>query len=189
MAQVEFKSALVKAHGYPQACLTCGNDEDDQLVSRELTDPSKGALGCGCLLFFFGPIGWLIAAIVVLVARRFGKSDVRVPVCRLCNAAVRALGQRAALILTLAGALFCVDAMVRLPFDNWWCGLSLVVGLYGLCEYAWLMRQFNIHVLKMNSERVIVETPNDDYPGLYQRHLDNAVLYGSSESTGTRAEA
>lgn len=188
MAQVEFKSALVRAHGYPQACLTCGNDEDDQLVSRELAHGNGGSVGCALLCIPFGPVAWLIAALVVYFSNR-NKTDVRVPVCRLCNQAVRSLGWRSGAIVFLACVLFCIDVAFTVPIDNWWIIPSLLLGAYGLLEYAWLMRQFNVRVVKMNAERVLVETPNDDYPGLYQRHLDNAILYGSSDSTGTSAEA
>lgn len=35
---------------------------------------------------------------------------------------------------------------------------------------------------------MIIDLPNDDYPSLYQRHLDTASLYGAIESLGTQAE-
>lgn len=181
-----FKRELVRAHGYPQACVCCGNDEDDQLALRDLSHSSVGGIGCALLCLPFGPIVWLIAGVVYLATRSSRKIDVPVPVCKLCSQAAQKIGYRGAAILAIAGVIFALDALtVTRPLDVWLGFGAVLLGMYALSEYTWLSRSFQVKVLKANSQQVLVEVDNDDYPALYQRHLDSALLYGSSESTGT----
>jgi hypothetical protein len=185
MARVDFHLSSIRAHGLPQACVACGNDEDGQLVTRKLpaASPSYASLGC-IVLFFLGPIGWLLG-LLLLVYRRSKSPRLRLPVCRLCQQGLVHLQKRFAIIATLGGLILIADTANYLPWRGLGVGVSLMVLGYAALEYCWLSQQFKILPLKSDSERVTVRTANEDYPALYQRHLDNAALYGGSETTGT----
>lgn len=183
MARVEFRTAAVRQHGFPQACVTCGNDEDNQLVSHPAG--SKTPWG-GCLFMLFGPIGWILT--IIVFAKYSKKSELRLPVCKLCKKGLSHVQKRFALISALAMTCLFAQVWEQVPRSDGWFWAALLLFGYAVVEYCWLSPQFLIKVVKMNDDMVVVQVPNDDYPGLYERHLDNALLYGSSETMGARAD-
>ena len=60
--------------------------------------------------------------------------------------------------------------------------------LLAVLEHYVLSKQFSVAIRKSNNDEILLQTPFEDYPALYQRHLDNALLYGSSEHLGTRPD-
>ena len=51
-------------------------------------------------------------------------------------------------------------------------------------EHAIYHKQFRLRTLVSEPDRVLLDIPNEDYPAMYQRHLDTAVLYGCVENMG-----
>ena len=140
-------------------------------------------VGCCLLSLFFGPIGWLFGLLAAAAGRK--KLPFSLPICKLCLKARSRLNSRAATILTLAltvGIGAGVSSWV--PGPQWVMLAAALVGLGGLVECAYLSSQFNINIRKGDDDGVLLQTPNEEYPALYQRHLDNGVLYGSSDRLG-----
>lgn len=188
MPQVDFRVASIQAHGLPQSCVCCGNDEDDQLVVHPVGQPlCAGRLGAGCLFLFMGPVGWLIGAGVAYLVRR-KKPQLQLPVCLLCRKANRYQSIRVACLLAAAALLFGVDLATHVALHGYGMTLAGFIALYGLIEYYLLNRQFSLRAIKASHEGVLVQIPDENYPALYQRHLDNALLYGSSVNLGTTAD-
>lgn len=73
-----------------------------------------------------------------------------------------------------------------LPHQGWLLTAMAMVMSVSLMEYFWLSGQFNLRVRSSDSESALIYVPYEEYPALYQRHLDNAALYGSSEKLGTQ---
>ena len=184
MARVEFRTSAIRQHGFPQACVTCGNDADRQLAAQKL--PSKKRW-IGCLLFFFGPIGWLLMLMVLFKWSK--QTNMVLPVCALCNKGYAHVKMRLGVFLSLGTVCAFAQSWDRIPQSEGWYWAAALLALYGLAEYAWLSSQFRIEVESISDEVVVVRVPNDDYPALYERHLDNALLYGSSETLGARADS
>lgn len=66
--------------------------------------------------------------------------------------------------------------------------LALCVGLFSVIEYVTLRQQFRVAIRRSNQDMALAIVPYGEYPALYQRHLDNAVLYGSSDKLGMLGE-
>lgn len=73
------------------------------------------------------------------------------------------------------------DSDLPLPLFLW-SGIGLFFA--AAVEHAWLGRQFRWKVVSADRDKIVLEVPNDDYPAIYQRHLDTATLYGKVESLG-----
>jgi hypothetical protein len=188
MAKVDFSNSSVQAFGLPQSCVTCGNDEDNQLVAQALAKPYGYMHGCLLFLLILGPLGWLLGLLLSRASSR-KKAAIQLPVCKLCNQGLAHLRLRASIALALAGCGLMAAMAGHLPGRGYGLLACALVALYGLIEYACLSPQFVIRVLKMDDNGVSVQLPNEDYPCLYQRHLDNALLYGSSDTLGSDATA
>ena len=189
MAYVQFRAAAVRDYGLPQACPCCGNDDDGELVlgSDQEGVSNSWKYGCCLISLFFGPIGW-IAALLNLF-RKSPSLPFPIPTCRLCREASEALRRRCAVIV-VSSILLVIS---RISIESHLVGEFVMVfgylmGFLGLVEFLALKGQFSVRVKKSNSEAALVKVPYEDYPALYQRHLDNAVLYGSSEKLGAREE-
>lgn len=185
MAWVRFRTESVRQYGLPQACLCCGNDEDDQLTLQTFKQRSLNRTQVGCCLvsFFFGPFGWLFGFLVAAFSKK--ELPFSLPVCKLCLQARSRLNTRALSIVVLA-ALAGIGAAVSswMPGPQYIGGMCMLVGLGALLECAVLSSQFNVIVKKGDADGALVQIPNEEYPALYQRHLDNGVLYGSSDRLG-----
>lgn len=189
MALVQFRSAAVRDYGLPQVCPCCGNDNDGELVLKPVAGVSREGWRVGCCLvaFFLGPVGWALGLIHAVI-NKDRKLPFPLPTCRLCSTASTGLWHRLlAIWIVTAAALGGLAAYTALP-DEILFGLSMLVGLLALVEYLALSPQFRPRVFKANQETMLVDVPYEDYPAIYQRHLDNAVLYGSSEQFGTAEE-
>lgn len=57
---------------------------------------------------------------------------------------------------------------------------AAVIALF-CAEYCICRQGFRLSVHKAHSNYVVIRVPYDEYSALYQRHLDNVTLYGSSE--------
>lgn len=179
----------MRTYGLPQACLCCGNDEDDQIAveNQPFDKVSSWNVGCCLLSVLTGPIGWCIGLIFALFSSRQARAlpPFPTPICQLCLQAKQYLGTRVAVILGLCTVAFFTGMSVNsVPAMSYLSGAAVLIGSLALLEYAVLVRQFRVLVRKNDSEGALVQVPYDDYPALYQRHLDNAALYGTSESLG-----
>ncbi len=189
MAFVQMRAAAVREYGLPQACPCCGNDDDGQLVLEPVGSSLSNGWRYGCCLvsFFFGPIGWLLGVLSLL--SKSTELPFPLPICRLCREAKSSLSKRACLIAIISTlSFFCGVFAQALPARELVGGLGFLAGLFGIIEYFYFRRQFLVRARKSTQDTALVEVPYEEYPALYQRHLDNAVLYGSSEKLGTRDE-
>lgn len=185
MAWVRLRTEAVRDYGLPQACLCCGNDEDDQLTLESFYDRSLNGTKVGCCLLslFFGPVGWLLGLLVAASDKK--KMPFSVPICQLCQKARSRLNTRAATILALAVVVGVgAGASSWVPGPQYVIATAVLVGIGALVECAYLSSQFNVVIRKSDADGVLLQTPNEEYPALYQRHLDNGVLYGSSDRLG-----
>ena len=187
MAQLELKLDNIRQHGFPYACLLCGSDEHPELKKKVFR---RGGAPAGCLLaLILGPFGW-ICGLLWYVIRGNRSHQLDVPLCRCCTEAGSAIDNRGAAMAVLG--LGCLFSPFYYNFNDTFLSLAWVAGIILLLvaafDRAWLRNQFDITTLKVEADRVLLNLPNDDYPSLYQRHLDTAVLYGSVETTGTQAE-
>lgn len=188
MARVEFKHENIRAHGFPYACVMCGGDDSPRLREMSLSRrTSRVALGC---LFFMGPFFWLIGAILLLVSKLFSSKKMSMPICDCCTEGGRQLGKRDGIVGAIGAAVMFSTIYYGNSFTPFFFNLSVAAGALivfaALVEWAWLSNQFQFRVLKSDQDRVILELPNDDYPAIYQRHLDTVSLYGAVESLGAR---
>lgn len=197
MARVDLLFENVRSYGYPHACLYCCSDEDPKGSKIKYGSNGVGCLGLGCLAFFMGPLVWIIGLVVFFLKRdQFkGKSgELGVPVCQNCLSAKKSITHRLSfyiLIPILAmGAVTLTPNFLALhsTLSNWVLVCGFLAMGYGTLEYCILERQFSAKVVKSTDDRIILDLPNDEYPSLYQRHLDTALLYGSVEKLGTMAE-
>lgn len=172
-------------HGLPYACITCGSDEHPHLVPKKLQKRS-GIAALGCIFFFFGPVGWLLLLVLAVGVSLVGKGKtVSLPFCSQCLAGLRSLRNRAAGLMVLGfGSMFVAISEMTGPLTGWVASAGGLMALYALFEYTILKKQFQVTTLKVEGDRVLLDVPDDDYPGLYQRHLDTALLYGSSDCLG-----
>ena len=140
-------------------------------------------MGCCLVSVFFGPIGWLLG--LVMAASSNKELPFSLPVCKLCLQARSRLNTRALTIVVLA-ALTGIGAAASswVPGPQYIGGMCMLVGLGALLECATLSSQFNVIVKKGDADGALIQTPNEEYPALYQRHLDNGILYGSSDRLG-----
>ncbi len=186
MAQVELKYENIRLYGFPYACLLCGSDEDPKPRSTKLRRSGRWAVGCS---LFLGPLAWIIVAVWALMRSQTGQK-IDVPVCDCCYTANKRLLQRDLGMIGLGIALIFASAtspsVAALGVPVMAGGGILIIA--ALFEYAWLSNQFTWDCLKSSSDRVVLELPNDDYPSIYQRHLDTALLYGNVESLGATPE-
>lgn len=187
MPRVDFKNVTVQNYGFPQACVTCGNDEDHQLVGKVLEDRDWKRMGCLVLLLPFGPVGWAIGGLIAYLTSNKGKIRIRVPVCKLCNTGSSHLGWRLGGFFFLSCLLVGIEVATIAPPEGLMAGLGALLFLYGLFEHFWLRPQFQVNLVKVHDDGVTLDLPYEDYPALYQRHVDNAVLYGSSDRVGAQA--
>lgn len=197
MAQVDLLFENIRNYGYPHACLYCCSDEDPKGSKIKYGSSSVGCLGLGCLTFFMGPIVWIVALMFYYLKRDQykGKSgELGVPVCQNCLNAKKSLARRASIyvlvaVLMMGGVFFLPNFMALYPsLSNWTLIIGFLAMGYGALEYTLLERQFSAKIVKSDNDRIILDLPNDEYPSLYQRHLDTALLYGSVEKLGTIAE-
>ncbi len=188
MPLVNFRAAAIKQYGLPQACPCCGNDDDGQLVLEPAKGSSSGwRYGCCLVSLFLGPIGWIVGALTLMTKNK--ELPFPLPVCRLCLQARERLWQRFAGILVLSSTVFFVTTFGKIiPGSNVVNVLAVSVGLLGGLEYLMLRRQFRVAIRSSNQDLAVAEVPYEEYPALYQRHLDNAALYGSSDRLGTLGE-
>lgn len=188
MPYVNFRAASIREFGLPQACPCCGNDDDGtiELKNADGQQYSRTARIGGCFLcLFLGPIGWLLGPLILLA--RSTKLSFPLPRCALCVKASRRLWYRTIAIVLSASTLSSIAIFYPLLANiGWVLTAAVVVMLVSLFEYSWLSGQFNLKIRSSDSESALVYVPYEEYPALYQRHLDNAALYGSSEKLGTQ---
>jgi hypothetical protein len=186
MAKLELKLENVREHGFPYACMLCGSDESPKPRKTTFRSGESG-LGYGCALFL-GPIGWTAALVYFLVNLARRKHSFAVPVCDCCHDARLKLRKRDLILLGLGIGLFAFPFGLELgTFGGWTLLGGIILMLAAAFEQATYQRQFQLRTLKTESDRVLLSIPNEDYPSMYQRHLDTAVLYGCVESMGTEA--
>lgn len=185
MAELELRFASLNEHGFPHICMTCGNDENPELVTQKMQ--RGGVSGLGCLLLVFGPLGLFLLLILALTA---GKSKkMAIPLCECCVTARRKLNNRVALIAFIGIMGFGCGVSSAVPvLDGPLISLGLLTMCWAAIEYAWLAKQFVVKTLKVENDRILVDVPNEDYPGLYQRHQDTALLYGTTNTLGMADE-
>lgn len=187
MARLELRVESIRQHGFPYACLLCGSDEDLEVKAKEF---SKG-VPLGCLFgLFFGPIAWLLLGVVSCMLRRGGRLKVDVPQCRCCSEGASAIYARDASLAVVGIACFFAPGLYSFSDEviNLWVFAGFALLLIAAFDYVWLKAQFHPRALKVDAHRVVLDIPNEDYPSLYQRHLDTALLYGSVETTGVQEE-
>lgn len=189
MAFVQFRAAAVREYGLPQACPCCGNDDDGQLVLEPIdATVSRWKYGCCLISLFFGPLGWILGMLFYFRRSRSGASF-PLPNCQLCRQAKKSLWNRMCVILILSSIpIFYAMFAEASPTYQTLGLLGFLAASAAIVEYFYLGRQFRFSVSEANQDMVLVEVPYEEYPALYQRHLDNAVLYGSSEKLGTGEE-
>lgn len=135
-----------------------------------------------------GPLGWLVILIIAFAMAGRSKT-VSLPFCDQCIAAGRALRNRTfGLVIIGMGSIVLSVTHVPTGVAGWVATGGGLLTLYALIEYAMLSKQFDVKTVKVESDRVLLDVPDDDYPGLYQRHLDTALLYGSSDSLGAEID-
>lgn len=184
MPRLELKLDNVHAHGFPYACLMCGSDENPTLRSKTFHN-SDGLVGCGCAAFF-GPIGWFIGLLWLLLRSGKRKHTFPVPVCDCCEQGRLSVRNRGIVLFVLGLALLLSPLTVAAVYGNpiiSWLGALTLLGA-GI-DHVICNPQFNFQTIKSEADRVVINVPNEDYPSMYQRHLDTAVLYGSAEHMGT----
>lgn len=184
MPRLELKLDNVHAHGFPYACLMCGSDENPTLRSKTFS-PNDGIVGCGCAAFF-GPIGWFIGLLWLLLRSGKRRHTFPVPICDCCEQGRLRIRNRSVVLFVLGMALLLSPLTMTTAYGHLgflWAGV-LVLICVGL-DFAICHPQFSFRTIKSEADRVVINVPNDDYPSMYQRHLDTAVLYGSVEHMGT----
>lgn len=188
MPYVNFRATSIREFGLPQACACCGNDDDGaiELKSAAGQQWSRAARAGGCFLsLFLGPIGWLLGLVLLLTRRT--KLPFPLPRCTLCVRASKRLWYRTtAIVLSVSTLSSMAIYYLVLPHQGWLLTAMAMVMSVSLMEYFWLSGQFNLRVRSSDSESALIYVPYEEYPALYQRHLDNAALYGSSEKLGTQ---
>ena len=189
MPYVKLRAASIREFGLPQACPCCGNDDDGAIELKNVDgQKSSGAARVGgCLLcLFLGPIGWLLGVLVFFA--RSTKLPFPLPRCALCVKASKRLWFRTVAIVLSTGVLGLIGGICypALPNMDRFLTVVVLVMLVSFVEYFWLSGQFNLKIRSSDSESALIYVPYEEYPALYQRHLDNAALYGSSEKLGTQ---
>lgn len=191
MALIHFRTTAVRQHGLPQVCLCCGNDQSDQLVAEE----HKGSfftlpkLGCCLISVFFTPIAWIFALAFALRPAPIKHLPFSLPICRLCLQARSYMGTRLSWLLAFSAVGLVVTLYAKEAVGTGYLvGFPILFMLLAVLEHYVLSKQFSVAIRKSNNDEILLQTPFEDYPALYQRHLDNALLYGSSEHLGTRPD-
>lgn len=179
MAQIQISEGSARRHGFPYACMVCGSDEEIKVNSYTLRCWPLWSKLLILLLLLVGPIGWVLAAVVI--GKGFKETRLPVPSCQACDQGLKHLTVRDQL-LCAAGVILLLRALMSPAAGGYWIGLGLLC--WGLGEYLWISRQFRIRPLRIKNEQITLEVPYEDYPGIYQRHLDTALLYGSSSNLG-----
>lgn len=184
MAKVHFRNAALNRYGLPQACVCCGSDEDD-LGSQPVT-VSHMAMLAACLFVFMGVIGWLLLLVFGLYQfaqwDQVRKQHLRLPVCALCHKARRFLNLRTGKFMLIIIGIACLLSAAS-PLS--WAGKAIlwVVFVLFICymifERLNYLSSFTIVPGSIDRDKCgcVVNVPYEDYPALYQRHLDNALLY------------
>ncbi|MCA9794834.1 MAG: hypothetical protein KC910_23665 [Candidatus Eremiobacteraeota bacterium] len=184
MARLEVLKAEVEKHGFPHCCITCGNDDG---VESETITLKIGSHLLGCLGLLFGPIGWLIALVIWCRTR---SEDLVVKTCYQCHLARIHLRNWLTFWVLCGGlplvGLWLTDNGSEHPFVT--CA-GLAAWAWGFFQWAWLRAQFRIRPLRIKDDRLLLEVPFDDYPSIYQRHLETATLYGSTDALGVVPES
>ena len=176
----------VRKHGFPFACMLCGSDENPQVsrwVLRQFPLLVKILI---VPLILLGPVGWIFAA---LLSKYHREAELPAPTCECCSTGMRRLVTRDSWVaggglLSLACAFYFWSG----PFSLVLVWLTLALWCWAALEFLWLHRQFQLKAVELDGDRIVVDVPYDDYPGLYQRHLDTALLYGSSNQLGIEEE-
>jgi hypothetical protein len=177
MARVEFRTSAVREHGFPRVCASCGTD-GEELVPYKVTSRVPWV---SCFLVFLGPLGLLIM-VFVLGRHALKEASLKLPVCTLCKRGQSNANRRFAGFLTLGFGSIFSQLSSSFPRSEVWFLVGFGLCTYALIEYIYLSSQFRIEVDSFNSDRLVARLPNDDYPGLYERHLDNALLYGTVDT-------
>ncbi|MCA9775073.1 MAG: hypothetical protein KC800_00085 [Candidatus Eremiobacteraeota bacterium] len=188
MAKLELKLDNIRAYGFPYACLMCGSDENPS-PRKQSFSKDDSVVGYGCA-FFFGPIGWLAALIYFLVKSSNRKQSFAVPICDCCEEGKNRIKNRDIMFLALGLGLMIGPMMYQLPEALFTMSVvsGMILLLTAALDHAFYYGHFTFKTLKSEADRVVLKIPNEDYPSLYQRHLDTAVLYGSVEHMGTDSE-
>lgn len=202
MAKLILNDDLVLKYGFPQVCMCCGNDDITQLKQGHSKNlKSLIPLGALLLIFLLIPLDifiplyrpTIILGFIYVFFARFNKVKVRfeVPMCELCHKANKKFNKDLALILV--GIPACLAAIIAVSTPNRTL-FSLLNGPSSMVEaasyfLAWLSmfillltniyfrRKFTLSFLTRKSKTTTLDVPYEDYPALYQRHLDNAILY------------
>lgn len=190
MAEVEFKLQDITEHGYPHACVFCCSDEDLEVRHKNLRKRTSPLFSFLC--FITGPLGWIVGVLSGIFRGAWRLKKMSFPVCEHCHTAGVRLKHRdlATALLGLLSFIWLIND--RTFFVNWYGTAFIAVCLlflYATIEHFWLGAQFRSNVVKMGADRVVLALPNDDYPSIYQRHMDTATLYGKVESLGAQLES
>lgn len=186
MALVTFNKDLLKLHGFPQACVCCGCDNGAMLCEEKLESKSSLVnIIAGIFFFLLGPIGWICIPLISmsgLVRRRSSKFPLSIPLCTLCRQARSSQVKRLSLALAPSILIFIVmyynSHLAQAPLVMLFCAAAIALFCAEYCIYR---QGFRLSIHKAHSNYVVVKVPYDEYSAIYQRHLDNATLYGGSE--------
>lgn len=183
---MQFSLAAVRRDGFPFACVLCGNDENPTVMRCKLRKASLVVKLASVFFFFLGPVGWMILA--YLWTNNTKETELPVPICDCCSQASQALNRRC-LAWLVTGAVLAFSAIYfQMGLDLL---LWLAIGFFSLAmiEYFWVGRQFSLVALQIDGDRLLVSVPYEDYPGLYQRHMETVLLYGSNNTLGIEENA